>query len=240
MPHAQVCSLETPRARLHRVWWMPSSYRGTQTPSHTCGQPTSPPVSTTRLVITLTGRYLNPFLLDGCECYLSSDKDAVLLDVVGMRWFTTLPVGEANWGAIGPFKEHLVPLVVQAYPQHICGHWGAQACVAVPYSCYHISHLILPPLKVSLIHTHTCTRTLTIAWLGKYETLFFYVVNAGQVSSLFVTCSQSIPPHHFIPLQVVAITRIWNPAVGTEDGLVYGWRQGWKYENSGSFRNADA
>lgn len=219
MPHAQVCSLDRfPRESLRWVWWMPSSYRGIHTTSHTCGRPTSPPVSTTRLITALTGRYLNPFLLDGCECYLSSDEDTVLLEDVGMRWFTTLPVSEADRGAIRPFKQHLVPLIIQANPEHICRHWG-QACLGV-------LNLLTRSSIFMLSYTHA--RTLTVSWLGKYETLFFYVVNAGQVSSIFVTCSQSIPPHHFIPLQVVAVTRIWNPLLGTEDGLVFDWRQRWR------------
>lgn len=144
MLHAQVCSLdEFPPESLRWVWWIPSSYRGIHTSSHTCGRPTSPPVSTTRLIITRTGRYLNPFLLDDCECYLSSDEDTVLLEAVGMRWFTTLPVGEAHRGAIGPFKQHLVPLIIQANPEHICWHWGGGGALFTS-NIFH-NHAIINP-----------------------------------------------------------------------------------------------
>lgn len=65
---------------------------------------------------------VNLFLLEGIESYLSSDEDTVLLKADGMRRFVALPVGEANWGAIRPFKQHLVPLIVQPNPEHICRH----------------------------------------------------------------------------------------------------------------------
>lgn len=54
--------------------------------------------------------------------YLSPDEDTVLLQVVLMGRLIGLPLGEGNVGAIGPFKQHLGPLVVQADPQHICRH----------------------------------------------------------------------------------------------------------------------
>lgn len=62
------------------------------------------------------------FQPEGGERYLSSDEDAVLLEVVGVRRFAALPVGEANLGAIGPLEQHLVPLIIQANPEHICRH----------------------------------------------------------------------------------------------------------------------
>lgn len=138
---------------------MLSSYRGIHTSSHTCGRPTSPPVSTARLITALIGGCWKSFLLDGCECYLSSDEDAVLLEVVGMRWFTTLPIGEANRGAIRPFKQHLVPLIVQANPEHICGYWGGTSmgwCALFTYKIFHIHAIIYP--------THTRTHLQYPDW----------------------------------------------------------------------------
>lgn len=144
LPHARVCSLDWfPLESLGLVWWMPSSYTGIRTSSHTCGRPTSPPVSTTPfIIVALTGRHWNPFLLASCECYLSSDEDTVLLEVVGMRWFVALPVGEANWGAIRPLKQHLVPLIIQADPEHICRHWRWKGpCLEVCFIYLNHSHI---------------------------------------------------------------------------------------------------
>lgn len=66
-------------------------------------------------ILNLAHLHLVP---DGC--YLSSDEDTVFLEVGGMRWLTSLPLGEGNVGVIGPFKQHLVPLIIQANPEHIC------------------------------------------------------------------------------------------------------------------------
>jgi len=58
--------------------------------------------------------------------YLPTDEHAVLLVVGGVRRLIALPAGEGHLGAVGPLEEHLAPLVVQADPQLVCGHWSAQ------------------------------------------------------------------------------------------------------------------
>lgn len=60
--------------------------------------------------------------LSSYGCYLSSDEDTVFLEVGGMRWLISLPLGEGNVGVIRPFKQHLVLQVIQANPEHICRH----------------------------------------------------------------------------------------------------------------------
>lgn len=67
---------------------------------------------------------------------------------------------------------------------------------------------------------------LTVSSLRCDEALLCYIMYAGQISSLFVAGSQSVSPHLFDPLQVVAVTRVGNPVTGTENGLVivYGQR----------------
>ena len=78
--------------------------------------------SATRVIIAFINDILQvPFLrLDGC--YLSSDEDTVFLEVDGVRWLPGLPLGEGNVGVIRPFEQKLIPLIVQANPEHICRH----------------------------------------------------------------------------------------------------------------------
>lgn len=63
--------------------------------------------------------------------------------------------------------------------------------------------------------------TLTVSRLRYDEALLFYIVYAGQISSLFVTSSQSVLPQLFTPLQVITVTCIWNPVTGAEAGLAF-------------------
>lgn len=64
-------------------------------------------------------------------------------------------------------------------------------------------------------------KQLTVSRLRYNEALLLYTENAGQISSLFAACSQSLPPHLFTPLQVVTVPCIRNPVIGAEAGLVY-------------------
>lgn len=71
-----------------------------------------------------TGRSQDPnrvqlLHLERGGCYLAADEHAVLLVVGGVRRLTGPPLGEGHLGAIGPLKEHLVSLIVQANPEHI-------------------------------------------------------------------------------------------------------------------------
>lgn len=63
--------------------------------------------------------------------------------------------------------------------------------------------------------------TLTVSRLRQDEALLFYIVYAGQISSVLVTRGQSVLPHLFFPLQVVTVPPVWDPVTGAEAGLVF-------------------
>jgi len=116
------------------VWWKPSSYRYTHMSSHTCDLPTSHPTwEINRLLKQNKCVHKQKYFvlkkkvvflhLDKNECYFSLDDDTVFLVVGGVRRLITLPLGEGDMGVIGPLEEHLVPLIVQANPEHICWLW---------------------------------------------------------------------------------------------------------------------
>ncbi len=91
---------------------------------------------------------------------------------------------------------------------------------------YYFKHRYVRKKKSSKALEEMTFCTLTISRLRYYEALLLYIENAGQISSLFATRSQSVLPQLFTPLQVVTVPCIWNPVIGAEAGLVFacGWR----------------